>query len=205
MKKSRIAGAAALALATGAAAAAAFILGIDPPLTNVAGAFGAAALWIIISAAVKVDDAFYFSALAFIFLASPVGSVLNLYRTWDPYDKVVHFISGFLLASFGMILVKSLMAVSVRKYGNIKRQAGPLPPELSSFEADSRRIYALPMIFAACMFSSGAAGLWEIFEFIADKMAGGEMQRGMADTVTDMMAGNLGALLYGVSAWIIRR
>lgn len=48
MKKSRIAGAAALALATGAAAATAFILGIDPPLTNVAGAFGAAALWIII-------------------------------------------------------------------------------------------------------------------------------------------------------------
>ena len=50
------------------------------------------------------------------------------------------------------------------------------------------------------MFSGAGAGLWEIFEFVADKVAGGEMQRGMVDTVTDMIAGNIGALVYGVAA-----
>jgi len=48
----------------------------------------------------------------------------------------------------------------------------------------------------AFFFSSAFAGIWEIFEFTADRLAGGDMQRGMVDTVTDIIAGNLGALTY---------
>lgn len=149
-------------------------LDIDPPATHMVGAFGAAAALIIVSKFIKIDDSIFFSALIFIFLASPMGSILDLYRSFGPYDKIVHFISGILLAVFGMVIMRKLMGASVG--------------------------FTVSMIFAACMFSSGAAGIWEIFEFIADKLAGGEMQRGMVDTVTDMIAGNTGALAYGLWA-----
>ena len=54
----------------------------------------------------------------------------------------------------------------------------------------------IPAVCFAFFFSSAGAGIWEIFEFTADKLAGGGMQRGMVDTVTDMIAGNVGALAY---------
>ena len=69
-----------------------------------------------------------------------------------------------------------------------------------SLKTDDLAALTVPMVFAACMFSSGGAGIWEIFEFLADRIAGGEMQRGMVDTVTDMIAGNIGALAYGAAA-----
>ena len=53
------------------------------------------------------------------------------------------------------------------------------------------------------MFSGAGAGIWEIFEFLADRIAGGQMQRGMVDTVTDIIAGNAGALVYA-AAFLIK-
>ena len=181
MKKRRI-GVLALVAATAAAAVIAYGTGINPPAANVAGAFAAIAAMVIATRIIKVDDVLFFSGLAFIFIASPLGSILNLYRTLGPYDKIVHFISGFLLAALGMLIMEKLL----RRFAKIK----DLKP------------FVIPMIFTACMFSSGGAGLWEIFEFLIDKIAGGGMQRGMVDTVTDMIAGNLGALVYGAGALI---
>lgn len=180
--RKRIAGITVLILATAAVAVIAYEVNIAAPVTNVIGAFAAIAAWIAVCAFIKVDDGFYFSVLIFIFLASPLGSVLNLYRTVDSYDKIVHFISGFLLAYFGMIIIELLMNRAADRHG---------------YGEEHVKVFIFPMIFASYMFSSGAAGIWEIFEFIADKLAGGEMQRGMVDTVTDIIAGNLGALLYG--------
>ena len=182
--KRRSAGVLILIAATVITTAAAFIFDIDPPISNVAGAFAAIAVLAIAATFIKVSDEIFFGALIFIFLASPMGSILNLYRTFDPYDKIVHFISGILLAVFGMAIMRQLM---------IKSKNTEL------------RVFIVPMIFAACMFSSGAAGIWEIFEFTADKLAGGTMQRGMADTITDMVAGNLGALVYGIYAFLSAR
>ena len=58
------------------------------------------------------------------------------------------------------------------------------------------KVYLLAEATFAFFFSSAFAGIWEIFEFTADRLAGGDMQRGMVDTVTDIIAGNLGALTY---------
>lgn len=178
--------------ATIAAIIAAYALGMSPPVTYVAGAFAAAAVLIVVSKLIKVDDSIFISALIFVFLASPMGSILDLYRSFYPYDKIVHFISGILLAVFGMVIVRSL----------IFKSAAMLNRNCSQEEILAA--FAVPMIFAACMFSSGAAGLWEIFELIADRLAGGAMQRGMVDTVTDMIAGNIGALTYGIWAFVTK-
>jgi hypothetical protein len=176
--KGRTTGIIILTAATAAAVVIAYAIGINPPAANVAGAFVSIVIMVIVTKIIKVDDTLFYSGLVFIFMASPLGSIIDLYRFVDPYDKIVHFISGFLLAAFGMFIIEKLL----------KRTS----------KVEDLKPFVIPMIFAACMFSSGGAGLWEIFEFLADKIAGGGMQRGMVDTVTDMIAGNIGALVYGV-------
>lgn len=176
--KGRTTGIIILTAATAAAVVIAYAIGINPPAANVAGAFVSIVIMVIVTKIIKVDDTLFYSGLVFIFMASPLGSIIDLYRFVGPYDKIVHFISGFLLAAFGMFIIEKLL----------KRTS----------KVEDSKPFVIPMIFAACMFSSGGAGLWEIFEFLADKIAGGGMQRGMVDTVTDMIAGNIGALVYGV-------
>lgn len=176
--KGRTTGIIILTAATAAAVVIAYAIGINPPAANVAGAFVSIVIMVIVTKIIKVDDTLFYSGLVFIFMASPLGSIIDLYRFVGPYDKIVHFISGFLLAAFGMFIIEKLL----------KRTS----------KVEDLKPFVIPMIFAACMFSSGGAGLWEIFEFLADKIAGGGMQRGMVDTVTDMIAGNIGALVYGV-------
>lgn len=177
----RASGVIAAAAATAIVTIYAFKSGIDVPAGNIAGAYCSLAALVAACMIIKAGDVLFYSGLVFVFMASPMGSILNLYRTFDPYDKIVHLLSGFLLSAFGMVIMQKLM----KKFSGIDTaQRG----ELTRF--------AVPVVFAAFMFGSGCAGLWEIFEFAGDKLMGGQMQRGMVDTVTDMIAGNLGALTY---------
>ena len=182
MRKRNI-GVAVLTAATAAATAAAAAMGMNPPTGNVAGAFVSIAVLVAAAKFFKVDDTLFFCGLVFVFMAAPVGSVINLYRTCGPYDKIIHLMSGILLAALGMLIIRRLMEKAYPE--------GDLKP------------FALPMLFAACMFSGAGAGIWEMFEFLADRIAGGQMQRGMVDTVTDIIAGNAGALVYA-AAFLIK-
>ena len=141
--RGRITGVIILIAATIASAVAAYELGINPPIGNVAGAFASIAVLVLVSRIIKVSDTLFYSGLVFVFMASPMGSVINLYRSFDPYDKIVHLITGFLLAALGMLIMEKLMKRANRK--------------CASFA-----VFAGPMIFAACMFSGAGAGLWEI-------------------------------------------
>lgn len=164
----------------------AFKTGVNPPMANVAGSFAAIAVFLAAARLLKVRyDLFYFG-LIFIYFASPVGSVLNMYRRFGPYDKIIHFISGILLASFGFMIISKLLEKAVDSIKN-------------------GRACLLSRIFFAFFFSSACAGIWEIFEFVTDKLSGGGMQRGMVDTVTDIIAGNVGALAYCVVYIILIR
>lgn len=184
--KKRVLALITLVIATTAAAVAAFALEINPPMTNVMGAYGSILAALIAAKIFRVSDGLYYAGLAFVFFASPMGSVLDLYRSFGPYDKIVHFFSGILLATLGMMIISYLM----KKFGSLDE--GQLAKMV------------VPAVAFALFFSSAGAGIWEIFEFTADKVAGGAMQRGMADTVTDMIAGNLGALAY-VAVYISKR
>ena len=151
----------------------------NPPLSSVIGAFAAAGTAAALSLYLRLPDRLYYLILVFVFLASPVGSVIDMYRIWQPYDKIVHFASGILLAAAAFEIFKKL-------WGNDKGNT-------------------MHMSFAF-LFSSACAGMWEIFEFAADRLTGGDMQRGMVDTVTDMIAGNAGAVCFVlITAFIFRR
>lgn len=151
----------------------AWLKGDDVSVSAVAGALAAWTVSVIMLRLVKAGDGIFYSVMTFIFLASPLGSVIDLYRLWGPYDKIVHFLSGVLIAYIGYeIAVWIASKCKVKDISAIK----PL------------------LALTAFLFAGAAAGIWEIFEFTADKLAGGEMQRGMTDTITDMIAGNGGGL-----------
>lgn len=175
--KKRILALIILLAATTAAVFAAYRMGVDPPLLNVAGAYASIGVGLIFARLFKVTDGLYYMGMVFIFFAAPVGSVMNLYRSFDPYDKIVHYASGLLLAALGMMIVTYML----KRYGFNERKIATMT--------------ALTLCFAFLTASAGA-GIWEIFEFVSDKIAGGSMQRGMEDTLTDMIAGNLGGLTY---------
>lgn len=176
--KKRVLALIALVAATTGVAITAFALEINPPMTNVIGSYGSILAALIAAKIFKVSDGLYYAGLAFVFFASPMGSVMDLYRSFGPYDKIVHFFSGILLATLGMMIITYLL----KRFGL----------------TDEKQLEKLmiPAVCFAFFFSSAGAGIWEIFEFTADKLAGGGMQRGMVDTVTDMIAGNVGALAY---------
>ncbi len=157
----------------------AFVTGINPPIANVAGAYVSILAGVIIAVLFKVPDTMYYFILAFIYFAEPVGSVLNLYRSFGPYDKIVHFLSGVLIAAFGMMLIWKLFERNRVDYHQKSKLLGP------------------SVLFAIAAAGAGA-GVWEIIEFTIDIIVSGGMQRGMVDTITDMIAGNLGGLLYGL-------
>lgn len=177
MSKRRITAVLILAVATGITAVIAAKSGINPPVGNIIGAFCAIAVLVVFSLLLKVKDNLFYCGLIFVYCASPVGSVLNLYRSVGPYDKIVHFFSGILLAWIATVLLSRLFDRAVSEVRNTK-------------------LYMLLQCGFAFFFSSAGAGIWEIFEFTTDRLTGGEMQRGMVDTVTDIIAGNTGALTY---------
>lgn len=186
--KGRIAAVGALAVCTVLAAAAAYGLGIDPPAVNVAGAFAIIAAVLILMRFVKVPDGLFYTGLLFIFFASPMGSIVDLYRIWGPYDKIVHLASGALLAAAGY-------ALCCRLFDRVEKDIAGGGSHEAIGASGPGPVLEIIILFTF-LTSSAGAGLWEIFEFAADKVAGGGMQRGMVDTLTDMIAGNLGGLGY---------
>ena len=177
MSKKRITAVLILTAATAITALIAVKTGINPPVGNIIGSFCAIAALIVFSHLLKVKDSLFYCGLFFVYCASPVGSVLNLYRSVGAYDKIVHFFSGILLAWLAVVLLSRLFDRAVSEVRNTK-------------------LYMLLQCAFAFFFSSAGAGIWEIFEFTTDRLTGGEMQRGMVDTVTDIIAGNTGALTY---------
>lgn len=172
-------------IATTAVVFAAYAMELNPPILFICGAYAALAVGVLVAWLFKITDDLFYTGLVFIFLASPIGSVMNLYRSFGPYDKIIHYFSGILLAAFGMMIVTRLLG----RKGLTERQIKIVLPVCVLF---------------AFFFASAGAGLWEIYEFTTDRLSGSGMQRGMVDTLTDMIAGNFGGLTYAIYAMIAR-
>lgn len=120
MSKRRITAVLILAVATGITAVIAVKSGINPPVGNIIGSFCAIAVLVVFSLLLKVKDNLFYCGLIFVYCASPVGSVLNLYRSVGPYDKIVHFFSGILLAWIATVLLSRLFDRAVSEVRNTK-------------------------------------------------------------------------------------
>lgn len=106
----------------------------------------------------------------FIFIAVCVGTTLNNRTTFEHFDLVTHFGSGFLSAWFGY------------DFANIVyRKRGDLGPAMSS-------------LFSLSFALSIAVG-WEVYEFTMDKLYKMTLQRGNDDTMIDFIACAIGAVI----------
>ncbi len=126
----------------------------------------------------RMPTAYFAAILMFAFAAQYLGMMFDLYHTLWWYDVAVHFLSGFLLGAIGYYFC-----------GLLCRKADVQPP------------LALAVL-SAVFFAIGCAGLWEVYEYCADRFFGLSSQHGMGqtpldDTMQDIIAGSLSAVLYG--------
>ena len=118
----------------------------------------------------------------FVFLACCLGSAMGLYDIVLCWDMILHGIFGFVCS---MILFVFL----IRWNGNKLNPVG-----------------FMIIIF---VFTMGIAGLWEVWEYIADRVTGGDAQRiaesialgksPVADTMEDIMAAMAGSAVFLIS------
>ena len=113
---------------------------------------------------------------AFIFLASFLGSGVNLYKYISWFDTFTHFLSGILTCFVALILL------------HLFKQN---PKKKILFHIT----YILGIVFLV-------ASIWEFFEFGMDQATGSNLQHwmetGVEDTMCDMLAAFSGSILFTV-------
>lgn len=105
-------------------------------------------------------------------LADTIGTAGGVYHSWGPYDKLVHFASG---AAFAAGTYQAL---------NFMQRRGTL--DWSAFKRGAA-------CFAGSVFVTGV--LWETYEYLSDAIFKSGRVQSRADTVGDLVADTLGALV----------
>lgn len=149
---------------------------IETTAVKIAGSFASVA--IVSLAAWFFPLRFYVFALVFHFFAAPLGSVINLYKYLDCYDRIVHYLSGIILAEAGFILISRI------------------------FKKRGMKNDITVMLMFAFFFSAACAGFWEIYEFTADNLLHIDMQGSNTNTMGDIVSGVLGAATYTAASFI---
>ncbi len=125
-----------------------------------------------------------FSIVLFIFLTLFLGEIGRFYDKIPFWDKFLHFQSGLLLGASGYITVYLLNA-------HKKFTIDVSPSFLTLF---------------SITFSLAIGVLWEVLEFAGDSILGSAWQRDNNDTMWDLIANGIGALIicFVVYFWMIR-
>lgn len=122
----------------------------------------------------KINDLIELIFLLFIFFAQLLGSILHFYGIIYWYDSFMHYISGILTSFLAVLLL-----VLFNKYD------------------EKDRVFNIIFIISITLM---VAGLWEIFEFTADNLLGGDAQKvlttGVTDTMKDIICALLGSILF---------
>lgn len=109
-----------------------------------------------------------------------LGSHLDFYAVWSPWDTVVHFYSGLPIA-FGTVFVLGITA---------HRYSQDLPAWLEA-------------VFVVSV-GTTLAVLWEVAEFIADHTIGTIAQEDNFDTMTDLIGGVLSPAIVAIALVLLR-
>lgn len=119
------------------------------------------------------------SYLIFLFGSQFLGNIMNWYD-FGWWDKVMHFMSGGILAFIALVLYEGLV---------LRNGGHDLAPWFV-------------FLFTASL-AAFAGVLWEIYEFSADNLFGTTLQGvGVFDTMTDLIADIGGGIVIGIYAVI---
>lgn len=124
----------------------------------------------------KIDINTKFAYIIFVFMAHFLGATCELYNKIYWFDKFTHTLSGVLTAYAAILLLKHL-----KKYNK------------------KDRFFNVLFIIA---FTLMIASFWEMFEFTANILFGGDAQKvastGVTDTMIDIIVAFLGSILYSI-------
>ncbi|MEA2701582.1 MAG: hypothetical protein QOE22_291 [Candidatus Parcubacteria bacterium] len=116
----------------------------------------------------------------FVFFTAFLGEVARFYDRIPFWDTLLHFQSGLLFGMAGYLLAYFL---------NEHKQYGlQLSPIFISLFAVS--------------FAIAIGALWEIWEFVGDQIFGSAWAESLEDTVVDLVADSVGALLISVVGFL---
>ena len=125
---------------------------------------------------IEIDINTKFAYIIFVFMAHFLGATCELYNKIYWFDKFTHTLSGVLTAYAAILLLKHL-----KKYNK------------------KDRFFNVLFIIA---FTLMIASFWEMFEFTANILFGGDAQKvastGVTDTMMDIIVAFLGSVLYSI-------
>ena len=128
----------------------------------------------------KKSEICFYVILAFTFSAIYLGNVWDLYRIIPIYDKLLHLLSGVIIAIIAFVLFLYL------NNGNIK--------------GDFNTYFA---VIFSIIFSIAAAGLWEIWEFSTDMLFGFHSQNNsLIDTMMDIICGSIMGIIANIPIYL---
>lgn len=112
----------------------------------------------------------------FIIAAMYFGNILNVYSLIPSYDKILHLISGVIIALIGFIFFLYLSNGRVK--GDFKPMTG---------------------IWFSIIFAIAVAGVWEIWEFTTDQLLGFASQNNsLIDTMLDIISGTVTGIITNI-------
>ncbi len=118
---------------------------------------------------IKIPSILKTGYLSFVLIAAVFGAIANFYGKFDYYDKFVHFFSGIFTTLLFIVIFRYIIK---NKFDNVE-------------------IIKLGTI----IFNTAIAAFWEIGEFSFDLLFKRGVQRGLTDTMTDMIAAITGGLV----------
>lgn len=119
-----------------------------------------------------IETRYYVGIAIFTFFAQYLGGMLRLYDIIPIYDLLLHFASGALL----VLLADYVFVLMTKKHTEV--------------------VVPLKVRVIFCFFGSVAsAAAWEIWEYAGDKLFALQSQVGLDDTMTDIIAGTIGAVI----------
>lgn len=123
----------------------------------------------------KISDGMELIYILFVISAQLIGSIFQGYELLKYYDKIIHFLSGFL---------SSLFALTILNNTKLKN-----------------RTVITDIVFITT-FTLAIAGLWEIFEFSSDALLNGDAQRvaisGVTDTMLDIISAFIASIIFNI-------
>ena len=130
----------------------------------------------------RLPSAYYYVLALFACAAQYFGMMFHFYERFFFFDLLLHFSSGFLLTMYGNYFCRFL----VKKYSH-------------------PGIPAVITVLFSVFFAVTGAVIWEIYEFLADRFLGMTSQGiGVADTMEDLIAGSLSAVICGILLFFLR-
>ena len=130
----------------------------------------------------RLPSAYYYVLALFACAAQYFGMMFHFYERFSFFDLLLHFSSGFLLTMYGNYFCRFL----------VKKCSHPGIP-------------AVITVLFSVFFAVTGAVIWEIYEFLADRFLGMTSQGiGVADTMEDLIAGSLSAVICGILLFLLR-